>query len=75
MASMTRKHFAAVAAILAAENEQAQTDLDDAAHGFDEGFASGKIHVLANVAESLADFFSGENPNFDRAKFLTACGV
>jgi hypothetical protein len=26
------------------------------------------------VAESQANYFASENPNFDRERFLTACG-
>jgi hypothetical protein len=29
----------------------------------------------ANIARSLADYFETENPNFDRERFLTACGI
>lgn len=27
------------------------------------------------IAEELADALAGDNPNFDRERFLTACGV
>jgi hypothetical protein len=27
------------------------------------------------TAHRFADYFSGQNPQFDRARFLTACGV
>lgn len=27
------------------------------------------------MAESLADAFEADNPNFDRDKFLAACGI
>ncbi len=31
--------------------------------------------VLAEVACDLADLFEKDNPNFDRDKFLKACGL
>lgn len=27
------------------------------------------------IAEDLADYFEDDNPNFDRDRFLTTCGV
>ena len=36
-----------------------------------------EIHetIGADIAEVMADALAQENPRFDRAKFLTACGV
>lgn len=51
---MTRKHFAAIAAIVA------------------------QITVPNNrreTAHRFADWLKGDNPRFDRARFLAACGV
>ena len=31
--------------------------------------------IGADIAESLADEFEAENPRFNRARFLKACGV
>lgn len=37
------------------------------------------VHPTQNVArplvKDLADYFATDNKNFDRTKFLTACGV
>jgi len=30
---------------------------------------------IARIANELADHFASSNPNFDRARFLEACGV
>ena len=30
---------------------------------------------LAGIAEDLADLFGYDDPNFDRQRFLTACGT
>lgn len=54
---MTRKHFIAIAAIIA--DGDGRTD-----------YAARK-----EVALGLADYFAGENPHFDRKRFLTACGI
>ena len=62
---MTRKHFIKIAAVLA------QYNIVDPAMGFDEGYSS----AANGITEALADFFESENPRFDRAKFLTACGL
>jgi len=40
----------------------------------------GKIIILeetigADIARNLADALQGDNPRFDRARFLAACGV
>jgi len=62
---MSRKHFVAVAAILK------EKTIETPAAGFDEGFAS----ATEEIAGELATFFKSENPNFNRSKFLTACGL
>lgn len=31
--------------------------------------------AVIDVAKSMADVFKRDNPNFDRARFLTACGI
>lgn len=56
---MTRKHFEAIAALLA----EVRKDYP----------AQGAI-IPDAVSSRLADYFEKENPRFDRAKFLTACG-
>lgn len=61
---MTKKHFESVAAIIAAElaGKPACNRPDIA-------------RAVAKTAQRLADYFAAENPKFDRARFLTACGV
>lgn len=58
---MTRKHFAAVAADIK-ENVEAADGNTDA------------IRTLRQLAGDLARTFKLFNPNFDRVRFLTACG-
>lgn len=58
---MTRKHFEAIAAAIA---QEARIAPDPAA------FFQTRM-VASSIASSIAQF----NPNFDREKFMDACGV
>lgn len=60
---MTRKHFEAIAAIIKSNGVEIHSD-------FDRGYIAG-----VEVAHEMADFFATQNPNFDRVRFLTACGM
>lgn len=62
---MTKKDYIILAAIIN------QYSLNNPAPGtFDEGY-----HAAAyGIACDLADTFEKENPRFNRALFLTACG-
>jgi mevalonate pyrophosphate decarboxylase len=62
---MTRKHFKAIARILAMRNGHDYSTID-----FDAGFN----RAVWSIAQDLADYFEEENSNFDRSQFLTACG-
>jgi len=57
---MSRKHYVAVAAML---RVHISVSGDQEAAGMRE------------VARSLATLFADDNPRFDRARFLAACGV
>lgn len=56
---MSRKHYIALAAIIA--------DM--------RSFPEYDSVTLARVAERQADLFQQENSRFDRARFLKACGI
>lgn len=58
---MTRKHFAAIAADIKAQYE-AETNL----------YAQDAVR---STAYKLARTFASFNPNFDRIRFIMACGV
>lgn len=64
---MTRKHFEALAKLIAnAERKLMRGDLiHDAA----------VTQTLDIIATDLADFCAAQNPRFDRARFLSACGL
>jgi len=59
---LTRKDYKAIADII--NNERA-----DFQEG-EDGYA-----VLNIISAQLSHYMAQDNPNFDRAKFLTACGV
>jgi len=40
-----------------------------------EDYLQGQAVGWANCARSIADALSTDNPRFDRARFLAACGV
>ena len=58
---MTRKHFEALAAINKARVEHYSTTESDRV-------------LLYTLISEQASVFQSINPNFDRQKFLTACG-
>lgn len=60
---MTRKHFEAIAKIINARLAWA----DAVQYGY--------IDATQKIANEMADYFATQNPNFDRARFLKACGL
>lgn len=58
---MTKKHFSAIAAALLIEVLTAKDQQTRAA--------------IVAIAKRLAEQFAAFNPNFDRNRFLRACGV
>ena len=71
--ALSRKHYEAIAAILASNNFG--TDPENMALGFDNGHATGRAEMLESIANDLADYFAAESPNFDRERFLKAAGA
>ncbi len=60
---MSRKDFTAIAAEIKSEFDE-----------WDDRSGSAKVAIIG-VAERIADVCATSNPNFDRARFLAACGV
>ena len=58
---MTRRHYKAIAAIL-----------NNALDNIEETSA---VPEVTELAHALADYFKTENANFDRTRFLEACGI
>jgi len=65
---MTRKHFKAVAAILAREKNEANAETIGTRE-----FNGGRCYAAKEIAVALCDVFKAANPRFDRERFLTAC--
>lgn len=61
---MTKKHYTAIAAILA---KYKNTPLYEADYS--------DYRTMQHIAEALADYFAQDNPKFNRTMFLTACGI
>lgn len=57
---MSRKHYKAIAAVIK-ENVDA--------------FDNAGYIAARNIGNSIADICAEDNPNFNRAKFLQACGI
>lgn len=60
--SMTRKNFEAIAASVQDVREQCSD-------------APETTWAINEIASNLADTCAAENPNFDRERFMAACGV
>lgn len=64
---MSTKNYIVIAATIKAEFATANT--------FATPYRDGARDGVSNLAYSLADYFKQDNPNFDRAKFIVACGL
>lgn len=62
---MTRKHFEAIANAIRQHRELCS----------EKPKRNAGLATLESLAWDIAGFFEGENPRFDRARFLRACGV
>ena len=62
---MTKKHYVAIAKTLAALRAAYGAKANAASYGA----------AMSDAATELAVYFESENPRFDRARFLKACGV
>lgn len=66
---MTRKDYEKIASVIA------DSGLDRMQALCPTEFEHGREYVRAQIAENMADEFAADNQNFDRARFLKACGV
>lgn len=62
---MTKKDYIAIAQVI----KQSNRETGDAKAN------QVRAHLLACVAQDLGDVMERNNPRFDRARFLSACGV
>ncbi len=62
---LSRKHYVVIAAVI----DNARKDASRTA--FDVNGAA----ACSKITHELANYFASDNPAFNRAKFLAACGV
>ena len=66
---MTRKDYQLIADALNSAHSAGTP-----AH-FLNDYGKGRRYAVENIAHSLADALASDNPRFQRAKFLAACGL
>lgn len=62
---MTKKHFVALAAVLKSQRP----------HGMDANTLFGSLPQWNSDVQAMANFCQSQNAQFDRERFLAACGV
>lgn len=73
---MTKKDYIAIAATIAGAAYTVERDADgNALVPTDVAFGQGTRNAREIIATDLADIFAADNPHFNRAKFLDACGI
>lgn len=65
---MTKRHFVALAAAFKAARADVISKEPDASH-------TDLLDGISYAAEHVADACANDNPQFNRARFLAACGV
>lgn len=70
--SLSKKHFIAIAKIMRA-NASAPADTGAGWELPPGTHVPTHTETCRTIASELADYFAGENPNFDRARFIEAC--
>jgi hypothetical protein len=63
---MTKKDYIAIAGAINQSNYVPKADT---------GYAEGTANACYTIAHKLAYIMERDNPRFDRARFLAACGV
>lgn len=64
---LTRKHFEALATIVADERTRARALM------ISDERAGGMLDACEAIAWELTRYLAEQNPNFDRARFIEAC--
>jgi hypothetical protein len=64
---MSRKDYIAIAAAIIRTDPPARQTMDDYERGY--------FDAVLVTARNIADVMQADNPRFDRALFLKACGV
>lgn len=72
---MSKKHFIAIAADIAEQGTYLREQRDcSRLESIENAEAVAGLETLFDLATRLASTFAGFNSNFDRQRFLTACG-
>lgn len=69
----TKKDFEATARIIARERAREKEFAVDTPEG--EAYAEAWRDACNNFSFTYADLYGADNPRFDRARFLKACGM
>lgn len=75
---MSKKHFIAIAADFKEQLDFYRTQRDrytSNGNHAEASHADDAIEATSDLAWKLARTFAGFNPNFDRLRFLAACGI
>lgn len=72
---MTRKHYQLIADVLSARIAQANADRVVADRSSAKTAAAHRQAMVEMIAHDMADALARQNPNFNRSRFLSACGV
>ncbi len=76
---LSRKYYQMIADALAAErstdSDGRYPDTEKQQAWYDTGYDDGKNSAIYQMSCKLCDVFEQDNPNFDRARFLKACGI
>jgi hypothetical protein len=70
---MSKKDYVLLAQALKIRRDELNTELCTV-QGLQVTESVGKRKEWANMVNLIADTFAGDNPRFNRAKFLQACG-
>jgi hypothetical protein len=72
--TLSSKHYELIAEAIKSA-QPAEHFLSAGRAGYQAGFEAGASSACEVVAKQLAEKFQSLNPQFNRAKFLAACGV
>lgn len=64
--AFTRQHYVAIAELI----DETLERIEETTNGNDKA-----IDAVAQLGKSLATMFKNDNPNFDKQRFLSACGI
>jgi len=72
---LTKKQIKMIAKIIKAQAVNDGPEGDNLEPGWNDDFEQGWDEATEQIACLLALFFAGQNPCFDREKFMKACGL